>query len=203
MVESAVPTGRAQMFSTLLLQAQNAMPQAERLHWGLKIVEWLTIFAILIGPIIAVLTQLAIQKRQRVRDQKLWVYSTLMSYRATWAAADFVRAINFVDVVFFDYKAIRDKRKAIMDHIKATTKPDGTLEPVDWNRAEDLFAELLDLMGKQLGYAFEHTQIKQTAYYPVAHEKLDRTAIELREKGLAVLEGRTAIKVKMDGQPEV
>jgi hypothetical protein len=191
------------MFSTLLLQAQTAMPQPEPLCWGLKTVEWLTILAIVLGPVIAVLTQLWIQHRQNKKNQKLLVYGTLMSLRATWVHVDFVRAMNFVDVIFHKDKAIRDKRKDLMTHILAKRKDDGTFERIDWNRAEDLLAEMLDLMGKQLGYTFEHTQIKQTAYYPVAHGKLDELALTLREKGIAVLEGRSAIKIKIDGQPEV
>jgi len=179
----------------LLLQAGTTPTHSEPL---LKAGEWITIAAIVVGLLAAVLTQLWIQRRQRVREQKLYVYGTLMSLRATWVHVDFVRAMNYVDVVFHKQKAVRDKRKVLMEHIAAKRKDDGSFELVDWDRAADLLAEMLDLMGKQLGYKFEHTQIKQTAYYPVAHGKLDELTLTLREKGIAVLEGRTAIKVKVD-----
>jgi len=182
----------------LLLQAGTTPTQPL-----LKASEWITIAAIVVGPIAAVLTQLLIQWLQKKRDHKLFVYGNLMSLRATWVHAEFVRAMNYVDVVFHKDTAIRDKRKDLMTHIAAKRKDDGSLEPIDWDKAEDLLAEMLDLMGKQLGYKFEHTQIKKTAYYPSAHGKLDEAALVLREKGIAVLEGRAAIKVKIDGQPEV
>lgn len=107
----------------------------------------------------------------------------------------FVRAMNLVDVVFYKNKAVRDKRTKLMTHIKKTKGPDGILQPVDWDKAKDVFAEMLDLMGKELGFDFEHTDIKDSAYYPVAHETLDRLAIELREKAMEVLDGRRGLNV--------
>ncbi len=178
----------------LLLQAQPAAAPEAFTYWALKTGEWITIAAILVGPIAAVLAQLWIQARRQKRDQKMWVYGTLMSFRATWVAPDFVRAMNFVDVVFHKNADVRAKRKEWLASIR-NRNLDGSPIQVDWNKAEDLFAELLDLMGKELGYDFAHTEIKDTAYYPEGHEKMDRAAIELREKGLAVLEGKANIGV--------
>ena len=157
--------------------------------------ETVTIIALLAGPVVAILTQLGFQYFNKIRDQKLWVYAQLISNRATWASVDFVRSMNVVDVVFYKNAAIREKRTKLMAHIRKTTGKDGVLQPVDWDTARDIFAEMMDLMGKELGYEFEHTEIKDSAYYPVAHEKMDRLAIELREKAMDVLEARRAIPV--------
>jgi len=171
-------------------------------YWELKPGEWITIIALIVGPIAAVLTQLWFQKRRTIREQKLWVYGALISNRATWIAQDFVRAMNYVDVIFYKNAAVRAKRAELLTHIKKTTKQDGTVEQVDWDKAADLCAEMLDLMGKELGFDFSHTQIKDSAYYPVGHEKMDRAAIELREKGLAILEGKAPISVVIKNMDE-
>jgi hypothetical protein len=181
---------------SLIFQAQDVAPTPQH-NPGLTTSEWLTIIAILVGPIAAVLTQLWLQARKVKRDQKLWVYGTLMSNRATWISANFVLAMNFVDVVFYKNTAVREKRKQLMAHVKKQTKADGTLEDLDWDKSKDIFAEMMNLMGKELGYDFEHTQIKDTAYYPVGHERMDTLAFALRDKGLAVLEGRANIGVVM------
>jgi hypothetical protein len=178
-----------------LLQVQPVATPAPVTYWGLKPGEWITIGAIVIGPFTAVLIQLWFQKRRTIRDQKLWVYGALISNRATWIAQDFVRAMNYVDVIFYKNAPVRAKRAELLSHIKKTTKPDGTVEQVDWDKAADLCAEMLDLMGKELGFDFSHTQIKDSAYYPVGHEKMDKAAFDLREKGLAILEGRAPIAV--------
>jgi len=50
-------------------------------------------------------------------------------------------------------------------------------------------------MGSELGYNFDHSEIKNTGYYPKAFERLDTAAFMLREKGLEVLEGKANIGV--------
>jgi hypothetical protein len=55
-------------------------------------------------------------------------------------------------------------------------------------------------LGAELGFEFDHTQIKDTGYYPLAFEKLDNAAFALREKGLAVLEGKANIGVVIRDQ---
>lgn len=49
----------------------------------------------------AVLTQIGIQKRNEKKGQKLSVFGTLMSLRGATLAPDFVRALNYIDVVFY------------------------------------------------------------------------------------------------------
>jgi hypothetical protein len=175
-------------------ETQPVLP-VETTFWGLKPVEWITIVALIVGPIMAVCVQLWIQHYNKLKDQKLYVYAQLSSNRATWASQDFVRAMNLVDVVFYKNEQVREKRTKLMAHIKKTTTPEGAILPVDWDRAKDLFAEMLDLMGKELHYEFEHTEIKDSAYYPVAHETMDRAALELREKSMEVLNGTRGIPV--------
>src|SRR5437867_4374378 len=92
-------TGRTTrvIFSSLCLLFLQSAPVAAPVtvtHWGLKTGEWITIAAIVVGPFAAVLAQLWIQARRTKRDQRFWVYGTLMSLRATWVAAEFVRAMN-------------------------------------------------------------------------------------------------------------
>jgi len=70
-------------------------------YWGLTVAEWITVAAIILGPILAVSTQLWIQARKVKRDAKLYVFSTLMGYRAMVLHPSFVQAFNLVDVVYY------------------------------------------------------------------------------------------------------
>ncbi len=162
-------------------------------YWGLTAAEWLTLAAIILGPILAVATQLWIQARKDKRDIKLWVFSTLMGYRAMILNPSFVQAFNLVDVVFYKNDEVRKKRKEFLDVVTAVVGRD--LTPQEVEKCRDLVAEMLSKMGSELGYAFDHTQIKDTGYYPIAFEKLDTATLALREKGLAVLEGKANIGV--------
>ena len=63
-----------------------------------------------------------------------------------------------------------------------------------------LVAEMLAKMGNELGFEFDHTEIKDTGYYPLAFEKFETDALALREKGLAVLEGKANISIVIKNQ---
>jgi hypothetical protein len=107
-----------------------------------------------------------------------------MSLRATWLHPDFVRAINFVDVVFYKNKKIRAKLREFLTAIKGDM---GNQQVFD--NAKDLLSEMVAMMGKELNFQFGHTEIKDTAYYPKGHAFMDESAVKLREKALAVLDG--------------
>ena len=81
-------------------------------HLGLTVYEWLTIAAIVLGPVLAVATQLWFQKRKVKRDSKLSVFNTLMGLRPQIVHVDFVKAFNMIDVVFYENRDIRRGRKS-------------------------------------------------------------------------------------------
>ncbi len=133
------------------------------------------------------------QERKTKRDSKLWVFNTLMAHRATPVNANFVQAFNLIDAVFYDNWDVRNKREECL--IVVTNATGHNLTPQEAERLKDLVAEMLSKMGSELGYDFDHTEIKDTGYYPVAFEKVDNAESALREKGLAVLEGKANIGV--------
>lgn len=167
-------------------------------HWGLTVSEWITVAAIVLGPILAVATQLWFQTRKTKRDSKLWVLSTLMGLRANIVHPTFVQAFNLVDTVFYDNSEVRDKRK---DFLAVVTTANGrNLNPQEIEKCNDLIAEMLAKMGKELGFEFDHTEIKNTGWYPIGFQRLEETSAALRAKGLAVLEGKANIGVVIKGE---
>ena len=160
---------------------------------GLTVAEWLTIFAIILGPILAVGTQLWMQARKAQRDAKLWVFNQLMAHRATVVNVNFVQAFNLIDAVYYKNGEVRAKRREFLAVVNAAQGRNMT--PQEIERCKDLVAEMLAKMGSELGYDFDHTQIKDTGYYPVGFEKMDNAALALREKALAVLDGNANIGV--------
>jgi hypothetical protein len=168
-------------------------------HWGLTVSEWITVAAIVLGPILAVATQLWFQARKTKRDSKLWTFNTLMGLRASIVSPNFVQAINLVDTVFYGNSEVRDKRREFLALVTAAQGRVMTSAEID--KAKDLIAELLAKMGKELGLDFDHTEIKDTGWYPVGFQILEETSSALREKGLAVLEGKANIGVVIKDNP--
>jgi len=82
--------------------------------------NFLTIVAIVVGPIIALQLQRMLDRAREARNRKLSVFKALMSYRATALAPAFVQALNLIDVEFdgdneLD-KAVRNAWKVLLDH---------------------------------------------------------------------------------------
>jgi hypothetical protein len=67
------------------------------------------IAAIIVGPVLVVVTQFIRQKMRQRHDEKLWVFSNLMINRNTPLVPDFVRATNYIDVVFYKNEKIRGR----------------------------------------------------------------------------------------------
>src|SRR5580658_7578653 len=84
---------------------------------ALKPIEWMTLVALVVGPMLAVGTQLWWQRRKEKRDQKIWVFSTLMSLRAAMLTPESVRAYNLIDVVFYKNLEVRERWKTLLDYL--------------------------------------------------------------------------------------
>ena len=83
--------------------------------------EWLTIFAILLGPILAVQTTRIVDIRRARRERRLHVYRVLMATRAASLSAAHVEALNSIDLEFngsqkADVAVVRSW-KAYLDHL--------------------------------------------------------------------------------------
>jgi hypothetical protein len=162
-------------------------------HLGLTITDLVTVTALLVGPAIAIGIQLYFESRRRKRAAKERIFSTLMGFRAFIINPQFVQALNLVDVIFYDNVEVRAKRSEFM--AIANGSQGREMKPQEIEACKDLIAEMLAKMGKELGFEFDHTEIKNTAYYPKGFERLDYAAFALREKGLEVLEGKSSIGV--------
>ena len=74
------------------------------------VVSAITIAAIIAAPIIALRVQWKGDEEREKRGRKTWIFKTLMSYRATRLNANFVQALNMIDLEFIDdsEKKVRD-----------------------------------------------------------------------------------------------
>jgi hypothetical protein len=139
--------------------------------------EWLTIAAIILGPVLALFAQRALDWLRTKRAQRVQLYLTLMRTRATPVAPEHVNALNTIDVVFNGRRdrKVRDFWHKAMDHINTIQK-----QP-DWNeRYFDLKADMLREMGLRVGYDFSTDYLKRQAYYPIASGIAEADALLLR-----------------------
>lgn len=157
--------------------------------------EWLTIVALVTGPLIAVQLTRYLDDRREVRGRKLSIFKTLMATRAYNISWAHVEALNRIDLEFGrkkpKEKEVVDAWKAYLDLLCTTNLPADQWE----TKRVDLLVELLHKMAIILDYDFDKTHIKNSSYAPKAHGLLDSQQEALRRMTIELLEGRRSLPV--------
>jgi hypothetical protein len=159
----------------------------------MNIAEGVLIFVTFCGPIAAVQAQKWIERRQAKRKGKNYVFRTLMATRAARVSTEHVQALNMIDLEYYGggpgEKAVREAWRFYLDHLN--TRYD---DEAAWGiRQMDLFTDLLYQMSKSLGYDFDKTQIKNSAYWPVAHGNLEHEMSQIRSGLVKILTGKATL----------
>ena len=77
--------------------------------------EWLTIAAIILGPILAVQAQKWIERKSTRKERRLALFKALMSTRATRLSPLHVEALNMIDIEYYDNQKIVDAWHLLSD----------------------------------------------------------------------------------------
>lgn len=174
-------------------------------------IQWLTIFAILLGPIIAIQVQKFIETRTETRNRKLWIFRTLMATRGTPLAPEHVTALNMIDIEF--YKGNKNEEKAVeswkiyLNHLceapKDTKDPNYNSNFAVWNgKITDLLVNLLYDLSIALGYKFDKVLLRKGAYRPQGHGDLELEQMLLRRGLLEMLAGKLPLNIKITNEPK-
>ena len=181
--------------SLLLLSTVQATPTVQQ---SLKLVDILTLIALIAGPATAVGLQLWIERRRERRRAKSSVLETLMSFRRRLIQAESVAALNRVQLVFHDAPDVLKTHTALIAHMNhERTLPESERQQ-GWNRREDLLIELITAMAYSVGYRFNHTEIKGGAYLPQGWLDEETYTQEIRARLTAAFTRDGAVKVHLD-----
>jgi hypothetical protein len=163
--------------------------------------EIITALAVLVSPLFAVQASEWFHRWREKRQRRLIIFRTLMSTRATRLSADHVQALNVIDIEFNDRKSrgVRDAWSAYLNHLNTTRTDAGATV---WDSTKDnLFVELLYEMAHQLGYPFNKTHIRTTAYYPKGYSDLEADQYVGRKALLAILSGERSVPIRVTSIP--
>ena len=172
-------------------------------------IEWLTIIAVLAGPVLAVQAQKFIERRGAKKQRKIQIFKTLMGTRGTVLSPLHVEALNLIDVEFTDRNST-DRRvlnawALYRDHL--ARKTDDRYDPQSvsawFDKSQELLTRLLYEMGQALGYQFDEVHIKRGAYVPQAHFFIEEEQNFIRRELVRILKGETAFPMKVTDFPNV
>lgn len=130
---------------------------------NMTINDFLTLAALIIIPIVAVVIAQWLQNRSEKRKDKMQIFKTLMTSRIYGWTPDSVNALNIIDIVFSDDKKVRAAWKDLNDKYRVTNPDQQHLKKI-----ENAQYKLLEAMANSLGYKEKITwETIQNPYMPV------------------------------------
>lgn len=173
---------------------------------GMEHRDWITISAIIIGPILAVQAQKMLEAIRFKKQRRLNLFHTLMSTRANRISNEHVAALNMIDIEFYgrnifgmkfqstSEKSVTNAWKNYNDQLNSQYLPEQFA--VWFERGDQLFTTLLYDMSNSLSYNFDEVQLKRDCYRPIAHGNLEQDQQLLRKALLELMEGTRALPIK-------
>jgi hypothetical protein len=145
---------------------------------------WMNIIAILLSPVVAVLVTVYLQARKEKRNQKLWIFNTLIATRHSPIVDENVRALNMIDVVFYNSSRVRELWHEYLNMLSN----EGLNNPLGWGQRQKKNLEMITEMAKVLGYgtAITHLDVDRV-YNPTGLGEQSRKSQEIAEELLRVL----------------
>jgi hypothetical protein len=164
---------------------------------SLKLVDILTLIALVTGPAIAVLIQLLFEERRSIRRDQRHILLNLMAYRGRLADPVGVGALNSVQIIFSDDKKVIEAHRSLLEFMERERELPPETEP--WRRRDDLTVELIAAIAESLGHRFTHTDIKARGYFPKGMVDENAYQLEMRGRFLQMTkDGAMSIRVKAD-----
>lgn len=169
------------------------------------------IVATLLGPILAVQAQKAVERARDRHNRKSWVFHNLMATRASRISADHVQALNMIDLVFYGRRVLGSHRRSkaetavldawheYLDHLN--TKYEKENFSLWVTKGDELFVNLLFTLAVDVGYRFDRVQLKKGAYSPIAHGELEFEQQQVRKLTIDLLSGAQPLRMEVTGFP--
>lgn len=161
--------------------------------------DWITVAAIILGPILALLAQRALDWLREKKQRRVQIYTTLMALRSNPLHPDHVRALNSIDAIFDRRKdsTVREMWGRVLAHLATDVNTSGWQE-----RLIDLRVDLYQAVGRAVGYDHTIEYIKNRIYNPSLYNDIDVETLLIR-KGLAHSVTNNGLRVILvePGQP--
>lgn len=159
----------------------------------------LNLIALIIIPIIAVIIGQYLQNRAKKREDKMDIFKALMTSRAFgWTNAS-VYALNTLEIVFSDNKAVLQQWKIYYDKLCIEQPTDTDLKRIQTERDK-----LIETIAKSLGYKNKITwETIQNPYIPKGmidsmeqQQKQQNSQVEIVEKMKVMMQGNDNVDKK-------
>lgn len=166
---------------------------------GIRLEEWLTVAAIVLGPLLAFAVQNYRDARRERTNRKLEIFRKLMLTLKLPLNPVHVDAINSIPVEFYDDHKVLDAWRLYASHLNQRHQPGDDI--ARWGeRKFDLLVKLVHLIGQGLGYGtIDEAAIRDNTYVPQGYADVESEWQQIRKAWLDVLNGRRPVPTTMVG----
>jgi hypothetical protein len=165
---------------------------------GIKLEGWLTITAILVGPLLAFLIQNWRDNHQSHFTRKLEIYRKLMLTLKVPLNPNHVDAINGIPVEFYAEKEVLAAWRIYASHLNQRAQPGEINRWAD--KKFDLLIDLVFEIGKSLGYEkIDKAALRDQTYVPQGYANVEAENEAIRKAMLELLMGKRPLPVTMLG----
>ena len=149
----------------------------------MEVKDWVSIIALVVVPIVAVIIGQCLQTRAKKREDKMRIFTVLMNTRALAWTKESVEALNMIDVVFVNDKKVRKAWKNLLDSYNSAENSAQMA-----NKRMTLKYKLLEEMARCLGYKNKITwDTIQNPYIPQGMSDEMKAQEQFKNGQLAVL----------------
>jgi hypothetical protein len=169
------------------------------------------VWAVYVAPQKALETQWQLQLRDEERKRRLHIFRTLMATRAYALDYRHVEALNLIEIEFSSESAddvkVRGAWNRYLDHLikagKEAEEGKNSSEELKEreNNRQDLLTELLQVMGRSLGYNFDFTHLKGRGYYPQGWAEKAADDMLVRKGIVNILSGNRSLPMEVTKFP--
>ena len=168
----------------------------------MTLVDGLTIFALIAGPVSAVLITRYFDRRREVNRRKWEVFRNLMCYRKQTLSQGFVSSLNLLEVEFHDDKDVLTAWESLYNHLNSEEPANDNRRKTFYDEREKLRATLLQKVAQSLGIKLNSLDMLQSGCYPQGWEWDEAAQLSLRRKLSEVLEGSKPLPVLISNFPD-
>lgn len=175
--------------------------------------DWLTLLAIVIGPVIAIWAARYLAKKDQRDDRRMAIFRDLMRTRRTTLHPDHVGALNLVEIEFADDSQIISAWKRLFEHFGTTHSPRGhelTMEHMSVavraarerdfqhriaQERQELLAILLHAIAKRMNFRIEQLEVFKGGYTPQGWVDIEEEQRLIRQYAIDLYLGKRMVPV--------
>ena len=163
---------------------------------NVPLMEIITIGAIFIGPIVAVVVTRLMDERSAKYVRRHAIFRDLMRTRSAKLSLEHVTALNLIEIEFYDNSNVRNAWQKYMENLSSEAPEERSVD--FYGKRDQLFIKLLQEVANQIGLKkVDITDLMTSNYYPQGWANDEVEQRKVRALLIQTLSGMKPLKVRM------